>query len=136
MITASNPFQLTTKSPYTNPIEGLYQNGRFNIHLWRSILKELIDKIDQNKIGLQIISPFGFEVMENDRFLESSLRRFYCYIGVPVAHFEMAKKITILFEKTLMRFLANKYPDFHEDIVLKIIQDNFIKLSHPIINVN
>jgi hypothetical protein len=32
---------------------------------------------------LQVISPFGFELLEDKKFLYRSIKRLYCYIGIP-----------------------------------------------------
>ncbi len=48
----------------------LINNACFNNKLWRSILNKIISEIDIHNVGLQIISPFGFEV---DIFYNDSL---------------------------------------------------------------
>ena len=49
---------------------------------WRNFINGICKKIDKNQLGLQVISPFGFEVLEDKNFLYKSLKRLYCYIGV------------------------------------------------------
>lgn len=50
---------------------------------WRNLLKNVCKQIDTNNIELQVISPFGFELLEDKKFLHRSIKRLYCYIGVP-----------------------------------------------------
>src|SRR3990167_4650174 len=50
---------------------------------WRNLIKNVCKQIDKNNIGLQVISPFGFELLEDKKFLHGSIKRLYCYIGVP-----------------------------------------------------
>lgn len=50
---------------------------------WRDLLENVCKQIDTNNIGLQVISPFGFELLEDKKFLHRSIKRLYCYIGVP-----------------------------------------------------
>ena len=51
---------------------------------WRDLLENVCKKIDKNNMGLQISSPFGFELLEDKKFLYRSIKRLYCYIGIPV----------------------------------------------------
>lgn len=50
---------------------------------WRNLLVSICRKIDDSKLGMQVISPCGFELLEDTRFLFKSIKRLYCYIGVP-----------------------------------------------------
>lgn len=50
---------------------------------WRNFVANVCKQIDKNNLGLQIISPFGFELLEDKIFLSKSIKRLYCYIGVP-----------------------------------------------------
>jgi len=131
MLNNTSPLQTSCSLALHSFSETLYQNSQFNIQLWRTVLDRLIDDIDKPKIGLEIISPFGFEVMEDHRFLNSTLRRFYCYIGILTKYFEFAEQIAYKFDQNLTSLLANKFPAFHDEIVLKAIQENFIKLRPP-----
>jgi len=105
----------------------LYINNQFNNSLWRWILSQVSTSITKD---LQVISPFGFEVMQDKRFLKSPLRRFYCYIGIP-AHCHVAHDhILAEFNHMLFDLLKKRYPDFYQKIVLKVVQDQFIKLKN------
>lgn len=107
----------------------LYAGDYFNNYLWRSILNSIIADIDKLNVGIQIISPFGFEVMQNKRFLKSSLRRFYCYIGIPKQVHLANDVILSEFNEKFFYLLKKIYPDFYSQIVLKVMNDSFIKLK-------
>lgn len=54
----------------------------FNINLWRKALdKAAAQTTAITNIGINVITPFGFEVFQDKRFLNKPLRRFYCYLG-------------------------------------------------------
>jgi len=108
--------------------ENFYRDGKFNIRLWRRILSSIIATIDVNQVGMEVISPFGFEVMQDDRFLRSALRRFYCYIGIPRESGILKQEIYHKFERKLFEVLSSQFHHFYNDIVLKVIADQFIKL--------
>lgn len=106
----------------------LYIDSQFNNYLWRSILDSIVADIDKTKTGVQVISPFGFEVTQNKRFLKSNLRRFYCYIGIP-NHVPLSKDCIITeFDDKLCSLLEKIHPDFYKQVVLKIHEQEFIKL--------
>src|SRR5690606_8774997 len=78
---------------------------------------------------IEIISPFGFELMQDQRFLSGNLRRFYCYIGIPEASGESPQRYAREFDQVLSAYLALHHPDFHSRIVIKAIQDQFLLLK-------
>lgn len=96
---------------------------------WRNFLSEICKKVDKNQLGLQVISPFGFEVFEDKNFLCKSIKRLYCYIGVPsqtvsTCHpFEISKS----FSEQLMLSI-NEIGIHSSDVVMLAIQDKFLLL--------
>lgn len=66
----SKPFHKESPAPFCN-------------RTWRHFVKNICKKIDRNNLSLQVISPFGFELLEDKKFLYKSIRRLYCYIGIP-----------------------------------------------------
>lgn len=55
----------------------------FNNTLWREILNSAGHNLLPDNIPLTIISPWGFEVTNDKKYLTKHLRRFYSYVGVP-----------------------------------------------------
>lgn len=96
---------------------------------WRNFLSKICKKIDKNQLGLQIISPFGFEVFEDKNFLCKSIKRLYCYIGVSSQTastcnpFEISKS----FSEELMHSIS-KIGIYPSDVVMLAIQDKFFLL--------
>ena len=50
----------------------------FNNQFWRKTLSEVCRQIDSKNIGLQVISPFGFEILENRNFFIKKFKTFLC----------------------------------------------------------
>lgn len=93
---------------------------------WRDFIKNVCDKIDKDKIGLQVISPFGFELLENHMFLGKSIKRLYCYIGIPQSYATIydISSISRLFSAQLMMSIHEAEID-PSDIAILVIQDKF-----------
>jgi len=96
---------------------------------WRKLITFVCDKIDIMQSGLQIISPFGFELMEDKKYLYKSIKRLYCYIGVPkkIAHLRDLKMISKIFSKELMSSI-HRIGIAPSDIAIFAAQDEFIFL--------
>lgn len=98
---------------------------------WRKLLNEVCKEIDLDNIGLQIISPFGFELFEKKIFLHKNLKRLYCYIGIPANN--IFGEINLLklsqdFSIKLMSLL-NRINISTNDIAILVTQDKFF-LKH------
>lgn len=103
---------------------------RFNNFLWRKILDDTCTIVDTDNLGLQVISPFGFELLEDKTYLSHRLRRFYAYIGVN-KHLKLNKqKIISHFRKILFKKLSIVSPQMWNDIVIVIESDKIIKLKN------
>lgn len=100
----------------------------FNSRYWRLLLDETCKEIDSSRIGLQVISPWGFELLGDLGFLSKKLRRFYCYIGVPKKSTVNLKKITHQFSQSLHNRLKMEDSNMANDVVLIIEQNKLIKL--------
>lgn len=102
---------------------------------WRAVLTEICNKLDIHKLGLQVISPFGFEILEDKMFLYRKLKRFYCYLGLPKKMKSLNLNVSDLIEK-FYKDLSNKipiyFPELTNDFILIIKQNNFIKLRSNI----
>lgn len=93
---------------------------------WRNFIKNICKKIDKDKLDLQVISPFGFELCENKRFLYKSIKRFYCYIGIPSKHASICNPDTIskVFSKQLMASISEVGIN-QSDVAIIVAQDKF-----------
>ncbi len=101
----------------------------FNNGLWRQIITEACKITDQYfKVGLEIISPFGFEVLEDKKFLSNKLRRFYCYIGAPYQSNVDKNEVVSLFKQVLFSHLESIESRMLEDIVIVIQNEHLDKL--------
>lgn len=93
---------------------------------WRNFIADICRQIDKNELGLQIISPFGFELLEDKKFLYKSIKRFYCYIGIPGKNAFGCDPIALSKE-----FLEKLMASIHEigmrrsDIAILVAQDKF-----------
>lgn len=102
----------------------------FNNRLWRETLKQVCQSIDTHHLGLEVISPFGFELLENKRYLSRKLRRFYAYIGAPrhlnINQEEIVSQFKEIFFEKLTRIDINMLNDF----VIVIENNDLYKLRH------
>ncbi|OGT41439.1 MAG: hypothetical protein A3F42_04260 [Gammaproteobacteria bacterium RIFCSPHIGHO2_12_FULL_37_34] len=96
---------------------------------WRSLLESVCRKIDKDDLGLQIISPFGFELLEDKNFLHKSIKRLYCYIGIPCTSILGCHllKISNAFSKELMSSIS-EIGIKQSDIAILVVQDTFTLL--------
>ncbi len=97
---------------------------------WRNFIKKICNLIDKDNIGLQIISPFGFELLGDKKFLCKSIKRLYCYIGIPRSHASefdpyMVSKIFAEQLMTLIREIEIN-PSEIASIPLKITHSNHV----------
>lgn len=93
---------------------------------WRDLLQNVCQRIDKNNIGLQVISPFGFELLEDKKFLRRSIKRLYCYIGVPLnAKFDCdLYAISKIFSEQLLSSIY-KIGLRKSDIAILVLQEKF-----------
>ncbi|HVY53306.1 MAG TPA: hypothetical protein VHA13_02185 [Gammaproteobacteria bacterium] len=102
----------------------------FNNRFWRQILTEVCQKIDGQNIGLQVISPFGFELLEDRNFFSRNLRRFYAYIGIPGRINFEKDAIASDFKKSLFAKLTQIGTQFIDDIVIIYENETLHKLRN------
>lgn len=79
---------------------------------------------------IEVISPFGFELLEDKAFLNKKIRRYYCYLGIRKTETLSPSMIASFFRKKLFEALAVNNKKIHDHFVLFIEQDNFIKLKN------
>lgn len=63
-------------------VSQLCGDEKFAIANWRLLLEKACRATAAGSHGIEIISPFGFEVLDNFRY-SHNVRRFYCYLGIP-----------------------------------------------------
>lgn len=93
---------------------------------WRNFINNICNRIDKNRIGLQIISPFGFELLEDKQFLFKSIKRLYCYIGVPFKNAFEGDLFAI--SKTFSEQLLSSIHEIginSSDIAILVLQEKF-----------
>lgn len=98
----------------------------FSNENWRNLITRTCNKIDKYSIGLQIISPFGFELLEDTKFLYRSIKRLYCYIGIPIQYASQYDPIAVSneFSKELMSSII-EIDIKTSDIAILVVQDKF-----------
>lgn len=103
----------------------------FNNALWRELLNSTSDEVNYFfNLNIEAISPFGFEILMNRKFLYGNLRRFYCYLGTKKNILdEMQAKVIQCFYEILIKKIASEYSSFFSSIVLVIMKDNFLYLT-------
>ncbi|WHN65909.1 hypothetical protein [Cysteiniphilum sp. QT6929] len=110
----------------------LLSSGKFNNSLWRSILKINANELSkQMGINIEVISPFGFEVTNKKNLLSKKLRKFYAYLGINKIHESKIiniKAVSAIYGDLLLAYLKKHYESFYDDIIIKVYQDEFIKL--------
>jgi hypothetical protein len=91
---------------------------RFDIRLWRNIVNRASEDLAVIcGAPVQAISPFGFEVFRDDRFLWKKLRRFYCYLGSKDVSTHDLSTIENLFADALHARLSDQWPDMAQQII-------------------
>jgi hypothetical protein len=101
---------------------------QFNNRLWRQILTEVCREVESAPHELEIISPFGFELLGNKQFLQKKLRRFYCYIGISPEKSYDKNAILPAFTQRLLYKLRQLESSMLDDVVLLIQHDEIKKL--------
>jgi hypothetical protein len=104
----------------------------FNNSLWRTILKKVAEDLShQLDTKIEVISPFGFEVLKDRTILSKKLRKFYAYIGTK----ELSKtglsltELATLYGDKLLNYLEKKQEAFFRDLIIKVYQEEFIHLK-------
>jgi len=100
----------------------------FNNRLWRNLTEDVCHQIDVNHQNFQVISPWGFEVTNDKKFLEKRLRRFYCYVGVPATENINKNKIASEYAAVIHEKIYHISEEMYNDIVLLIEHDKLTKL--------
>lgn len=103
--------------------------GPFNNRRWRQILREVCDNFIFSPLKLGVISPFGFELLEDKRYLSRHLRRFYAYIGAPRSHAFDKDAITKNFKEALFQKLAREEPLLLKDVVIVVENEHLTLLK-------
>lgn len=93
---------------------------------WRNLLSTICKEIDSSNHGYDVISPFGFEVFEDPIFLTCTIRRLYCYIGIP-STFKESIDINAISQQFSNKLLSRlDEADLNKnDIVIVVNQDQF-----------
>lgn len=101
----------------------------FNNLLWRQLLAAVCNEM-KNICEIEVISPFGFEPLEDKTFLSKNIRRYYCYLGIKQNESMLPSTIASLFRKKLFEMLAINDIKILEQFILIIEQDHFIQLQN------
>lgn len=97
----------------------------FDNSAWRQSISPIVRSIHHE---LDVITPFGFELLENKKYLSSRLKKFYFYIGVKDKSIS-TNDVAHIFSEKLLSFLETKNSPFlSRHIAIKIEQSKFIKL--------
>lgn len=113
-----------------NPLFGSFlTKSGFNNAVWRSLLSQIGQHLDKDGIGIEVISPFGFELLEDRTYLAKSLRRFYAYIGVPKGQVVDEIDLISQYRETLLNTLRVVDQTMFEDIVIVIEGDRLKRLK-------
>jgi hypothetical protein len=90
----------------------------FDIRLWRNIVNYASEDLAVTcGAPVQAISPFGFEVFRDERFLWKKLRRLYCYLGSKDVSIHDLPTIENLFVDALHARLSDHWPDMAQQII-------------------
>lgn len=77
---------------------------------------------------IELISPWGFEVLDDDKYLRRNLRRFYVYAGVLNKSKNQLKQITVDLIKIILRVIKDYDASFYSRIgVLSLGNTNEVK---------
>lgn len=101
----------------------------FNNRQWRMLLNSVAKAIDKDNIGIEVISPFGFETLRDTRFLNKMLRKFYCYVGIPKN--KTAYPLHEIARQFKNELFSQLDQDALKDIVIVVEQEQFFKLREP-----
>lgn len=96
---------------------------------WRKIIKLAQQDVCHIWDKISVISPFGFEMTQNKAHLKKTLRRFYCYLGVPLKHKNSLEEITNKFSERLLYHLKLLDINFFNHIVIVIKNKKLEKLK-------
>ncbi|HSW94068.1 MAG TPA: hypothetical protein VLJ15_06935 [Gammaproteobacteria bacterium] len=84
----------------------------------------------KNICAMEVISPFGFEPLEDKTFLSKNIRRYYCYLGIKQNEPMPPSMIASVFRKKLFEILATFDKKVLDHFILIIEQDHFIQLKN------
>ncbi|MFU8797415.1 MAG: hypothetical protein ACNA7Y_01770 [Gammaproteobacteria bacterium] len=108
----------------------IFSTPAFNNANWRKLLSQVCEDIDVYNAGIQAINPFGFEILEDKKFLAGNLRRFYCYIGAP-AHLNLdGDFIVSQYREALFVRLQAMETTMYEDAVIVVENQRLYKLKN------
>ncbi len=117
--------------PKATPADTLFSQP-FNNGLWRKLLQGVCQEVDaQYALGLDVISPFGFELLEDKRYLYKNLKRFYCYVGFPEKANVDKHDIEKAYADALLKTLKQHYPAVFDDIAILITHNNKLHKFRP-----
>lgn len=93
----------------------LVSDSIFQISNWRDCLSTAGKKIDQD---IQIICPFGFEILKDRSFLKKEIRRFYLLMKLPVKKASEIEVISQIYLQALLSEINEQDHIFYKTIVL------------------
>lgn len=97
----------------------------FNQKKWHDIANKACDALSFN--GLEVIVPFGFELLYDDKYLKGNLRKFYCYIGGMSIDEDIAKDIERDFSEILLGNLKKEHVIELSDLAAVITTRNGVR---------
>jgi hypothetical protein len=110
--------------------EGLITSNGFDIQKWRSLLANAAIDQDCGDFTLEVINPFGFEILNDKEFLNRNLKRFYCYIGAANKFNEPSILLATSFLDSLYKHISSYDNRFAEDIILLVVESDSIKKTY------
>jgi hypothetical protein len=69
-------YMITESTESTESVSPQIFSKPFNNKLWRKVTTQICNDIDFE--NLEAISPFGFELLNDKKFLQNNIRRLYC----------------------------------------------------------
>src|SRR5689334_3687864 len=99
-------------------------NTGFDVTSWRVLLFETAQRSGED---VQVISPFGFEVLRDRSFLTRRLSNFFVYVGASEDNHKTLEEICRSFTEDLVSELMASYVDFFREV--RLILTPFSKIE-------
>ncbi len=94
-----------------------YTDGSFDSNGWREILQTALLSSGAN----EVISPFGFEVARDPKYLRGKIRNFYIYLASGENDSNRQQDIGEVFANNLVNIIKAKYVDLYDELYQVII---------------
>ncbi len=101
----------------------------FSFPIWREVVDQTRESLKGNIAEVDIISPFGFELIYSTNIAPSKLRKFYFYIKLSHENNTIENRSFIL--KNTLSNIRESYPSVYDDFVACIVGDKVNLLKAP-----